>query len=107
MIHQPRYLRVRRHRRQSQIIYRTVVRIIGELMKLSKEEVDVGVGMVMIDDKIKDSCKTEVEISVEMAKLNPLLVVALKKHPKSMFPVMSARGGQVNQAENQNRWPTT
>ncbi|KAD4178649.1 hypothetical protein E3N88_27240 [Mikania micrantha] len=34
--------------------------------------------MVMIGDKIKDSSKTEAEISVEMAKLNPLLVVALK-----------------------------
>ncbi|KAL8225273.1 hypothetical protein R6Q57_017830 [Mikania cordata] len=46
--------------------------------EIIEEDVDVRVGMIMIDDSIKDSTETEVEMSVEMAKLNPLLVVALK-----------------------------
>ncbi|KAD6119759.1 hypothetical protein R6Q59_025767 [Mikania micrantha] len=46
--------------------------------EIIEEEVDVGVDMIMIDDSIKDFTETEVEMSVEMAKLNPLLVVALK-----------------------------
>ncbi|KAI3760542.1 hypothetical protein L1987_50938 [Smallanthus sonchifolius] len=46
--------------------------------EIIEEDVVVGAGMVASDDEIQNSTKIDVKTSVEMAKLNPALVFALK-----------------------------